>query len=176
MAGRRISIEQSDTTWTERYQEEAALLQRVLAGIPIAIHHIGSTSVPGLAAKPIIDILLEVAALAALDEYNDAMRMAGYTPRGEYGIAGRRYFIKGDTQRTHHVHAFEMNSPHAVRHLAFRDYLRQHREVAQEYERVKRDAAAHSDNLSERYSQLKNDFIQHHEALALRERLSNRPD
>lgn len=170
MAGRHISIEQSDTTWPDRYQKEALLLQRVLSDMPVIIHHIGSTAVPGLAAKPVIDILLEVTSLSLLDEHNDAMRQAGYTPRGEYGIAGRRYFVKGDNQRTHHLHAFEVGSPHTVRHLAFRDYLRQHSEVAQEYARVKREAAQQSGNQSGLYSQLKNDFIGHHEALALLEK------
>ena len=83
MAGRRISIEQSDASWPERYQKEALLLQRVLSDIPVAIHHIGSTAVPGLAAKPIIDILLEVTSLHLLDKHNDTLRQAGYTPRGE---------------------------------------------------------------------------------------------
>ncbi|MHB9330335.1 GrpB family protein [Phytobacter ursingii] len=136
MTGRRISIEQSDPTWPERYQKEALLLQRVLSDIPVAIHHIGSTAVPGLAAKPIIDILLEVPSLHLLDKYNDTLRQAGYTPRGEYGIPGRRYFVKGENQRTHHLHAFELGSQHTLRHLAFRNYLRQHSDIAQEYERV----------------------------------------
>lgn len=175
MTGRRIAIEQSDPTWPERYQKEALLLQRVLSDIPVAIHHIGSTAVPGLAAKPIIDILLEVTSLHLLDKYNDTLCQAGYTPRGEYGIPGRRYFVKGENQRTHHLHAFELGSQHTLRHLAFRDYLRQHSDIAQEYERVKREAAEHSGNLSKRYSQLKNDFIQRHEALALREKSHRQP-
>ncbi|MDU6682439.1 MAG: GrpB family protein [Enterobacteriaceae bacterium] len=175
MTGRRIAIEQSDPIWPERYQKEALLLQRVLSDIPVAIHHIGSTAVPGLAAKPIIDILLEVPSLHLLDKYNDTLRQAGYTPRGEYGIPGRRYFVKGENQRTHHLHAFELGSQHTLRHLAFRNYLRQHSDIAQEYERVKREAAEHSGNLSERYSQLKNDFIQRHEALALREKSHRQP-
>lgn len=175
MTGRRISIAQSDPTWPERYQKEALLLQRVLSDIPVAIHHIGSTAVPGLAAKPIIDILLEVPSLHLLDNYNDTLRQAGYTPRGEYGIPGRRYFVKGENQRTHHLHAFELGSQHTIRHLAFRDYLRQHSNIAQEYERVKRAAAKHSGNLPERYSQLKNDFIQRHEGLALREKSHRQP-
>ncbi|HDU7918554.1 TPA: GrpB family protein [Serratia marcescens] len=81
---------------------------------------------------PTIDILLEVESLPALDSLNDRMRDMGYTPRGENGIAGRRYDIKGNGKRTHHVHAFIAGSEQAIGHLAFRDYLRKHHGVAQQ--------------------------------------------
>ncbi|MEN4708334.1 GrpB family protein, partial [Pantoea agglomerans] len=67
------------------------------------VHHIGSTSVPGLSAKPVIDMLLEVSDINELDKYHSAMAHAGYVARGENGIAGRRYFIKGGDQRSHQV-------------------------------------------------------------------------
>ncbi|WP_274864161.1 GrpB family protein [Serratia marcescens] len=78
---------------------------------------------------PTIDILLEVESLPALDSLNDRMRDMGYTPRSENGIAGRRYDIKGNGKRTHHVHAFIAGSEQAIGYLAFRDYLRKHYDV-----------------------------------------------
>ncbi|ASM34106.1 hypothetical protein BVG84_08855 [Serratia marcescens] len=126
-----------------------------------------SSAVPELAAKPTIDILLEVESLAALDGLNDGMRNMGYTPRGENGIAGRRYYIKGNGDRTHHVHAFTTGSEQAIRYLAFRDYLRKHQGVAQQYAAIKRQAAEDSRQNPAAYGRLKNEFVQRHEQLAL---------
>lgn len=93
---RTITVVAYDPRWPEMFTAESQLLQQVLpGGIAKAIHHIGSTSVPGLAAKPVIDILLEVPNLAELDACNTQMQQAGYIARGENGIAGRRYFVKG---------------------------------------------------------------------------------
>lgn len=124
-----------------------------------AIHHIGSTSIPGLAAKPIIDILLEVNGLSELDNANTAMERTGYSARGENGIPGRRYFTKGGAQRSHQVHAFTRGDMQIVKHLAFRDYLLKHQQVAEEYAEIKRAAALASQNDVHRYSALKADFI-----------------
>ncbi|MGK0685089.1 GrpB family protein [Serratia marcescens] len=167
MSARIITIEAYDPQWVERYKDEALKLREVLAGVLTAIHHIGSTAVPELAAKPTIDILLEVESLAALDGLNDGMRNMGYTPRGENGIAGRRYYIKGNGDRTHHVHAFTTGSEQAIRHLAFRDYLRKHQGVAQQYAAIKRQAAEDSRQNPAAYGRLKNEFVQRHEQLAL---------
>lgn len=91
----------------------------------------------------------------------------GYTPRGENGIAGRRYYIKGNGDRTHHVHAFTTGSEQAIRHLAFRDYLRKHQGVAQQYAAIKRQAAEDRRQNPAAYGRLKNEFVQRHEQLAL---------
>ncbi|HAY0630574.1 TPA: GrpB family protein [Serratia marcescens] len=114
-----------------------------------------SSAVPALAAKPTIDILLEVESLAALDGLNDRMSML----RGENGITGRRYYIKGNGERTHHVHAFTAGSEQAIRHLTFRDYLCKHHGVAQQYAAIKRQAAEDSRQNPATYGRLKNEFI-----------------
>lgn len=133
----------------------------------VSVHHIGSTSVPGLSAKPIIDILVEVTDINELDAYNLAMVSAGYISRGENGIPGRRYFIKGGGQRSHQVHAFAIGDLQVLRHLIFRDYLRKNRDIAGEYAEIKHSAALLSQNDVHRYSALKADFIAHHLRLAL---------
>jgi GrpB-like predicted nucleotidyltransferase (UPF0157 family) len=102
------------------------------------IHHVGSTAVPGLAAKPIIDILIEVTGLEALDALHEDMKVIGYKPKGEFGIPGRRYYQKGGKQRTHQIHAFVTGDFNVTRHIAFRDYLRANSDVAREYGEVKK--------------------------------------
>nr|WP_261267525.1 GrpB family protein [Serratia marcescens] len=107
-------------------------------------------------------MLLEVESLAALDGLNDRMHDMRSTPRGENGIAGRRYYIKENGN-----HAFTAGSEQAIRHLAFRDYLRKHHDVAQQYAAIKRQAAEDSRQNPAAYGRLKNEFIQRHEQLAL---------
>jgi len=107
----------------------------------VVVEHIGSTAVPGLLAKPIIDLL---AGLSPLDVGPGvaAMEALGYEYLGEYGIPGREFFRKGGEQRTHHVHAVELGGAHWVRHVAFRDYLRAHPDEAARYGAAKVEAAA----------------------------------
>ena len=158
------------TTWPVAFEMEASQLAPVLRELGGTLHHIGSTSVPGLAAKPIIDLLLEVPDLAALDRRSDALVALGWEAKGEFGLPGRRYFRKADAQghRTHHLHAFEAGSAEARRHLAFRDYLIAHPAVASAYGALKRTlAVAHPQDM-EAYMDGKNSFIKDHEARALR--------
>lgn len=164
---RTIIVVPYDDKWPEMFEAESLLLKTLLGGVAKSIHHIGSTSVPGLSAKPVIDILLEVSDINKLDRYNSAMNHAGYIARGENGISGRRYFIKDGDQRSHQVHAFAVGDMQVVRHLAFRDYLRKNRVIAGEYAEIKLSAALLSKNDVHRYSALKANFIEHHLRLAL---------
>ena len=115
------------------FEAEAGLVRSVLGNTAIAIHHIGSTAVAGLPAKPIIDMLFEVAVLQQLDGFNNTMVGIGYEPMGEFGIPGRRYFRKGGDNRIHQIHAFASGDFNLTRHLAFRDYLRTNPAAAAEY-------------------------------------------
>ncbi len=157
---RILEVVDSSDRWPALYEREAERLRRALGDHIVRIHHIGSTSVPGLAAKPIIDILLEVRSVEALDGCAAAMRCLGYEPRGEFGIPGRRYYPKGGDQRTHHVHAFAADDPHVLPHLAFRDYLRTHPESAAAYADVKRQAAAAHATDPEGYMDDKHAFVE----------------
>jgi GrpB-like predicted nucleotidyltransferase (UPF0157 family) len=133
------------------------------------IHHIGSTAVPGLHAKPIIDLLAVVTELAGVDTRVPQMKSLGYESLGEFGIPGRRYFRRNSAagQRTHQVHAFQSDSPQIERHLAFRDFLRVHPDVARQYGDLKqRLALAHPTDL-EAYRDGKDPFIKATEASAL---------
>jgi GrpB-like predicted nucleotidyltransferase (UPF0157 family) len=156
---RDMSVVDYDPRWPAAAAAEIERLKHALSDVLIRAHHIGSTAVPGLAAKPVIDLLLEVASLSQLDALDDAMRMLGYEPRGEFGIVGRRYYPKGGDRRTHHVHAFRIEDPHVAEHLTFRDYLRVRPQVAAEYGRVKREAAASHRHDSEGYVSQKAEFV-----------------
>jgi GrpB-like predicted nucleotidyltransferase (UPF0157 family) len=136
---REVKVLPYSKDWPRLYQLEVVSLRKVLGEEIVSVSHIGSTSIPGMHAKPIIDILLEVKNISKLDEYNDAMIELGYDPRGEYGIPGRRYYSKGKSYdiRTHHVHAFQTGDIGLERHLAFRDYMIAHPEDAREYAQLK---------------------------------------
>ena len=98
------------------------LIKEILADNCIATYHIGSTSVSGLAAKPIIDIMAAVKSLKKVDGVAEAFSKIGYEYLGEFRIEGRRYLQGGD-ERTHQIHIFQMNDWNNIgRHLAFRNY------------------------------------------------------
>lgn len=168
MSTRIIEVVEYRDEWCNQFSQEKALIQSVLTNDNVvAIHHIGSTSVKGLCAKPIIDILIEVKSLEELDSDSHLIEAIGYLAKGEFGIAGRRYFQKGDVQRSHHVHAFLFDSMDAKRHLAFRDYLIAFPNIASEYASIKRDAATVCDNDIDVYCNYKDSFVKEHEAKAM---------
>lgn len=136
-AVRKVDVVAYDKNWIVQFNKEARKLRGILYSEIVEILHIGSTSVPGLAAKPIIDILVIVKEIWRIDDYNAAMMNLGYQPKGENGIKDRRYFNKGGTNRTHHVHIYEAGNEEIIRHLAFRDYLRTHHDQALQYGKLK---------------------------------------
>jgi GrpB-like predicted nucleotidyltransferase (UPF0157 family) len=127
--------------WPKQFQLEAERLKNLFGDELLAVHHIGSTAVPGLQAKPVLDLLPVVRDIRRVDTFNQAMRTMGYQPKGEYGIPGRRFFIKGGNRRTHHVHVFQHGDPEIHRHLVFRDYLRAHPHEAERYGKLKAELA-----------------------------------
>jgi GrpB-like predicted nucleotidyltransferase (UPF0157 family) len=157
---RKVEIEPYDNNWPLLYASEAEFLARVLGVEMVRIHHIGSTSVPGLQAKPIIDMLAEVHSIEKIDSLNTQMMASGYTPMGEYGIAGRRYYYKGSEEKhSHHLHAFQSGNMEVVRHLLFRDYLRSHTQEARKYANLKESLSAKFPHDIEAYMDGKDAFI-----------------
>lgn len=151
--------------WAADYRAEAGIIRAAISDTLIAVHHIGSTAIPDILAKPIIDMLGVVRSLDAADDATPALVAAGYEAMGAFGIEGRRYFRKHDGAgvRTHHLHVFASGSPHITRHLAFRDYLRAHPERAAAYSGLKRALAADPASYVER----KGPFVQAVQAEAL---------
>ncbi|MGG0668811.1 GrpB family protein [Sporosarcina koreensis] len=138
---RRVDVVPFSERWRLDFEKEAEVLGETFGVEIIEIHHIGSTSVHGLSAKPIIDIMPVVKDISQIDQYNASMSVIGYEAKGENGIPGRRYFQKGGDDRTHHVHIYENGSPEIDRHLAFRDFLRAHPEKAKAYGDLKEKLA-----------------------------------
>jgi GrpB-like predicted nucleotidyltransferase (UPF0157 family) len=140
---RRVEVFPHHPAWRDHYRREASALCTLWGERILSVHHVGSTSVPGLSAKPTIDVLVVVRDLCELDALDDQMRARGYEPRGEHGIPGRRYFVKRDGERhTHHIHAYEPGHPQIRDHLAFRDYLMRHPAEAAAYGTLKEQLAA----------------------------------
>ncbi len=128
--------------WPTMFEQESTLIQHALGTNCLIIHHIGSTSVPGLSSKPIIDILPVVKNILEVDKAAQAMEDLEYEVKGEYGIAFRRYFQKNKNVRTHNVHVYEEGDPEIDRYLKFRDWIRSHEDDAQAYANLKIELAA----------------------------------
>ena len=134
-----------DTRWPRQFEAIRETLARIFGPLAREIHHIGSTAVPGMRAKPILDVLVVVERMEAVDALNESMIAAGYAPRGENGIPGRRYFVmlaEDGENHLQHIHCYEPDHPHVTNELLFRDTLRADPEAFQAYERVKLEAAA----------------------------------
>lgn len=160
MTAGSIEVVEYDPEWPLLFEVEAARIRAACGDGVRAIEHIGSTSVPGLAAKPIIDIMPGVEDIGRARAVLVAgMEGLGYESMGEYGIAGRLYFRRGEP-RSHHVHVFEIGHPEWRRHLLFRDYLRAHPETAVEYAALKRELARAHGLDREAYTDAKAPFIE----------------
>ena len=157
----KVEVVLHDPNWRSAFETESKLIALALGENVVAIHHIGSTAIPQIHAKPIVDMLVEVKDLLKIDTYSSEMEALGYQAMGEFGISGRRFFRKGNEAgiRTHHLHGFEVNSAQIERHLAFRDYMIAHSEAAQEYSELKRKLAnTYPDNI-QGYMDEKDGFI-----------------
>lgn len=172
---RKIEVVPYNPNWLKLFRGEADKIAAVLGSEVIAIHHIGSTAIQNICAKPIIDILVVVRGIEKIDESNEKMTELGYQPKGEVGIPGRRFFIKNeDTTRTHHVHIFQTGALEVEQHLNFRDYLVAHPEEAQAYSRLKEKLARKFPEDRESYTEGKDGFIKEmlRRAKAWRERFT----
>lgn len=162
-----VKVVEYNSKWPIDFKNESEKIHDILGVIANHIYHIGSTSVPGLKAKPIIDIMLEVTSFDALDSKAAAFEGLGYEVKGEFGMARRRYFRKGGMHRTHQIHAFESGDSHIIRHLAFRDYLIVNKNIANEYGALKSDLAKTCNNDINRYGDRKDEFVKYHEGKAV---------
>lgn len=136
----KVELVDHDPLWQAKAEAIASAFVRVVGANILVVHHIGSTSIPLIKAKPVIDLLPEVANLAEFDSMQQVVESAGYEWRGEFGLPGRRYCILSDSEtevRVANIHCYERGNDEITRHLAFRDYLRAHPELAREYEAEK---------------------------------------
>ena len=163
----RVVVVPPDPLWPGRFRAEAGEIARVLGTDAVYIHHIGSTSVPGLAAKPIIDLMPVVRDIHAVDARTSALAALGYEAMGEFGLPGRRYFRRRAEGNACHVHVYQSGHPDIARHLAFRDYLRACPKAAASYGALKETLAARFPDDLDLYMDGKDGFIKDTERAAL---------
>jgi GrpB-like predicted nucleotidyltransferase (UPF0157 family)/cytidylate kinase len=168
----RVILVPYDPDWPRRFEEERGVLAAVFSGTEAVIEHVGSTAVPGLGAKPVIDVMIGVRALAEVEARIPELEAAGYeyVPEHEQQLPNRRYFHKPRHKpRTVHLHCVVKGSDFWIQHLAFRDYLRAHPDTASAYYDLKRDLASRMPRSE--YTEAKSSFIQTAVASALQEKL-----
>ncbi len=159
--GGHVEIVEYRPEWPLAFERESAAIREACGPWVVEVHHIGSTSVPGLAAKPVLDMLPVAGDPADALKAIPRMTALGYRYRGENGIPGRLYFEKAVDGRTvAHVHMFPLGHPGIRTHLAFRNYLRARPGAARDYERLKRKLAAKHRNDREAYTGAKAAFIE----------------
>lgn len=187
----KIVIETYQPAWVDKFLQEKATIAGALAHFAPAIEHIGSTSVPGLGAKPIIDILVGVEQEARLDETVQPMMAVGYTyfRKHEPAMPYRRFYVRltgpeGQTppsmvdigepfvigqhfRSVTHIHLLVKDTLHWTRHIAFRDYLRTHPEVAAQYDSLKRAISLQDFKDGIAYNEDKDHFVKKVEAEAV---------
>ena len=161
-----IIIATYDPKWPIIYEEEKAKIVNAVGNKVVAIEHVGSTAVPGLGAKPVIDIMVGISRLSDAKECIEPLKKIGYkyVPEYEASIPERRFFRKGPSEAPNqhfHLHMVELTSSFWKRHLLFRDYLRAHPSVAQRYYRLKKELAAKHGSDHEAYTESKSSFIEH---------------
>ncbi len=165
----RVRLCQYNPAWVDQFRTESERLAAVLGEEVLAIHHIGSTAIPTICAKPIIDILVEVRDIERIDRYNHALFAQCYDAWGEHGVAGRRFFAKGiPILCNFHVHMFQRGHPEITQYLAFRDYLIARPEEAQRYAQLKEQLVRQFPEDRQRYTEGKSGFVQVLTARALR--------
>ena len=157
-ANETFELADYDPNWPRVFERESSLIAEALGDLLIDIHHIGSTAVPGLRSKPIIDILVAVEVFAPVEEYQRRLGPIGYHHHSHEDDAERLFFWKG-VPRTHHLHLVEYATWEHQRHLVFRDYLRAHPDIAQWYEQIKQELAVAFKSNRPAYTKGKTAFI-----------------
>jgi GrpB-like predicted nucleotidyltransferase (UPF0157 family) len=158
----KVLLMPHDRRWAGLATAEAERIQAATGTTFLAIHHIGSTAIPGIAAKPILDLLPVAKEMETLDAARSAIESLSYSWHGEFGLPGRRYCKLDDAstgERRIQLHCYAKGDPAIVSHLAFRDYLLERPEIAKAYEQEKWRCAEFHPQDSHAYSDCKSDWI-----------------
>lgn len=154
-----VIITDYDPHWPQLFETLRSRIEAVIQGMVAAIEHVGSTAVPGLAAKPIIDVDVLLMSATDLPLVIAKLASVGYEHRGELGVAGREAFRTPPNDLPHHLYVFPSSSPEYRRHISFRDYLRTHPADANSYASLKRELARKFGGDREAYTQAKSRFV-----------------
>ena len=163
VSARRVVLAEPGPHWVEFFKKEQSVLHEILGANLTEAHHIGSTSISGIRAKPTVDIMPVVKSLIGVDERKQEFEKRGYLFRGEYGMAGRRYVVglqpEGVNHRVH-IHIFAEGHHEIARHLAFRDYLRANPATAKAYEALKMELQRKFEADRQKYQDGKSEFCE----------------
>lgn len=155
-----VELRQHDNSWSDLFEQEKQLLLNVFPNQVVEISHGGSTAIPGIPAKPIIDMFMAIPDLANAEHYRQKLEGLGYHYRGEEGAPGRILYAKGDEdKRTHHLNLVEKGNEQWDNHILLREYYLAHPEVAQQYADLKQSLALQYPNDRGAYGAGKKDFI-----------------
>lgn len=157
-----VYLVEYDNTWPAQFENEKALILGLLPDRRVEIEHIGSTAIRPIASKPIIDIMVLIDSIQDAQLYIKLLAQLEYHyhPYGEDIFPERRWFCKPNpTDRTHHLHLVERETPFHIDHLLFRDFLQSHSEDAARYESLKQALAAQFPLDREGYTDGKSDFV-----------------
>jgi GrpB-like predicted nucleotidyltransferase (UPF0157 family)/predicted kinase len=154
-----VVVTDYDPAWPRRFEERAASIRAALGDLAVAVEHAGSTAVPGLAAKPVLDIDIVVGSAGDVRQAIERLRALGYEHEGDLGVPGREAFAWPPGTERHHVYVVVAGGrPHAE-HVRFRDYLRAHPDVARDYAALKRTLAGRHRDDRDAYTEAKAAFI-----------------
>ncbi|MBD3208477.1 MAG: GrpB family protein [Candidatus Nealsonbacteria bacterium] len=157
----RVRLSPYNPRWKKLYEQERKRIVSVIGGHILDIQHVGSTSIPGVKAKPIIDIAIGVRDLKTGRNCIKPLEELGYEYKHDAGIKGRHFFAKGsEKNRTYYVHVEKLNGQLWKNHILFRDYLRAHKQAVREYNKIKEGLAEKYKDDRDSYSAEKNSFIE----------------
>lgn len=162
MSRSEVTLRDHSPLWSQAFHVLKEKLEEV-CGSKTKFHHIGSTSISGISAKPILDVLGIAPSVEEIDQIKSNIELLGFVWKGEYGIPGRRYSVLYDPSEQVgfvHLHMFAEDSPEVERHLVFRDYLREHPNSAKAYDETKKMLKAKFRNHREKYTEGKSERIQ----------------
>lgn len=164
MSNKKVALKEPDNNeWELIAKTEKAFLLKLLESILVTLEHIGSTSIPNISAKPVIDFLGEVTSLEKIDSKKELLEQNGYIWRGENGISERRYLKKlqnGRNEDLLHIHLFVVGHLQIARHTLFRDYLLKYPDIAAEYNELKKQLAKEFTHERTKYQEGKSRFIE----------------
>ena len=160
--GKRVIVKPYDESWKQAFEDIKSELDEALGDLALRIEHVGSTSVEGLSAKPIIDIDVVIENESKLEQVITALGKIGYCHEGDLGIPGREAFKYDGKEHLmrHHLYVCAKDSTELNRHISFRDYLRSHPDAVKEYSRIKEEGAALYPEDIDKYIEYKTPFIQ----------------
>lgn len=154
-----VQVVEYNPIWVSVFEKIRDFVTPVVADIVVAIEHVGSTSVPGLSAKPIVDLDVVVSSQEEVLIAIERLVSIGYIHQGDLGISGRESFAQPDSLPAHNLYVCEANNAELKRHILFRDYLSSHPDEAKEYAELKQELAQRFRNDRVLYTNGKTEFV-----------------